>query len=161
MPRFAPKGLAGLMDIALHPEFATNGYVYLSYSKPISADDTAVAIARGRWDGRALRDTQDVFVAGAETTGGARMAFGGDGMLYVSAGGGGETHPQDPGQSRRQGAAADAGGPRAGRQSIRRPRRLQARDLHARSSQHARPRRSSHQRARSGKSRWGRTAATR
>ena len=60
------------MDIALHPDFATNGYVYLSYSKPISADDTAVAIARGRWDGRALRDTRDVFVAGAETTGGAR-----------------------------------------------------------------------------------------
>jgi glucose/arabinose dehydrogenase len=84
------------MDIALHPQFATNGYVYLAYSKPISADDAAVAIARGRWDGRALRDTRDVFVAGAETTGGARMAFGGDGMLYVSAGGGGESHPQDP-----------------------------------------------------------------
>jgi glucose/arabinose dehydrogenase len=95
-PEVRPQGLAGLMDIALHPEFATNGYVYLSYSKPISADDTAVAVARGRWDGRALRDTRDVFVAGAETTGGARMAFGGDGMLYVSAGGSGDSHPQDP-----------------------------------------------------------------
>jgi glucose/arabinose dehydrogenase len=95
VPEVRPQGLAGLMDIVLHPSFATNGYVYLSYSKPISADDTAVAIARGRWDGRALRDTRDVFVAGAETTGGARLAFGGDGMLYVSAGGGGEQHPQD------------------------------------------------------------------
>ena len=38
-----------------------------------------------------------MFVAGAETGGGARMAFGGDGMLYVSAGGGGEQQPQDPG----------------------------------------------------------------
>ncbi len=97
VPAVRAEGLAGLMDIALHPDFATNGYVYLAYSKPISADDTAVAIARGRWDGRALRDTNDVFVAGAETTGGARMAFGGDGMLYVSAGGGGDSHPQDPG----------------------------------------------------------------
>jgi glucose/arabinose dehydrogenase len=96
VPEVRAEGLAGLMDIALHPDFAANGYVYLAYSKPISADDTAVAIARGRWDGRALRDTNDVFVAGAETTGGARMAFGGDGMLYVSAGGGGESHPQDP-----------------------------------------------------------------
>jgi glucose/arabinose dehydrogenase len=43
-----------------------------------------------------LRDTTDVFIAGAETAGGARMAFGGDGMLYVSTGGGGEQHPQDP-----------------------------------------------------------------
>jgi glucose/arabinose dehydrogenase len=95
VPEVRPQGLAGLMDLALHPEFETNGYVYLSYTKPIGAEDTAVAIARGRWDGRALRDTRDVFVAGAETTGGARMTFGGDGMLYVSAGGGGEQHPQD------------------------------------------------------------------
>jgi glucose/arabinose dehydrogenase len=95
VPEVRAEGLAGLMDIALHPDFATNAYVYLSYSKPISADDTAVAVARGRWDGSALRDTRDVFIAGAETTGGARMAFGGDGMLYVSAGGGGEQHPQD------------------------------------------------------------------
>jgi glucose/arabinose dehydrogenase len=96
VPEVRPQGLAGLMDIAMHPSFATNRYVYLSYTKPISADDSAVAIARGRWDGRALVDTRDVFVAGAETTGGARMTFGGDGMLYVSAGGGGEQHPQDP-----------------------------------------------------------------
>jgi glucose/arabinose dehydrogenase len=96
VPEVRAERLAGLMDIALHPDFARNGFVYLSYSKPIAADDTAVAIARGRWDGRALRDTRDVFVAGAETTGGARLAFGGDGMLYVSAGGGGESHPQDP-----------------------------------------------------------------
>ena len=82
----------------------------------------------------------DVFVAGAETTGGARMAFGGDGMLYVSAGGGGEQPSAGSRQPRRQSAAADAGRPRAARQSIRRPRRLQARDLHARPSQHARPR---------------------
>jgi glucose/arabinose dehydrogenase len=96
VPEVRPQGLAGLMDIVLHPNFAANGYVYLSYSKPITADDTAVAIARGRWDGRALRDTRDVFIAGAETTGGARLAFGGDGMLYVSAGGGGDDHPQNP-----------------------------------------------------------------
>ena len=95
VPEVRPEGLAGLMDIALHPDFASNRFVYLSYSKPISADDTAVAVARGRWDGRALRDTRDIFVAGAETTGGARLAFGGDGLLYVSAGGGGEQHSQD------------------------------------------------------------------
>src|SRR5688572_19287995 len=58
VPQGRPQGLAGLMDIALHPDFETNRYVYLSYTKPISADDTAVAIARGRWDGRALRDTE-------------------------------------------------------------------------------------------------------
>jgi glucose/arabinose dehydrogenase len=95
VPEVRAEGLSGLMDIALHPDFARNGYVYLSYAKPISADDTAVAVARGRWDGRALRGMRDVFVAGPETGGGARMTFGGDGMLYVSAGGG-EQHPQNP-----------------------------------------------------------------
>jgi aldose sugar dehydrogenase len=96
VPPVRAEGLAGLMDIVLHPAFATNGYVYLSYGKAVSADDAAVAVARGRWDGTALRDTRDVFVAGSETTGGARLAFGGDGMLYLSAGGSGESHPQDP-----------------------------------------------------------------
>jgi glucose/arabinose dehydrogenase len=96
VPPVRPEGLGGLMDVVLHPQFASNGYVYLSYSKQVGADDSAVAVARGRWDGRALRDTRDVFVAGAETAGGARMAFGGDGMLYVSAGGGGDQYPQDP-----------------------------------------------------------------
>src|SRR5262245_8582533 len=43
VPTVRAEGLAGLMDIALHPEFATNGYVYLAYSKPISTEDTAVA----------------------------------------------------------------------------------------------------------------------
>jgi glucose/arabinose dehydrogenase len=96
VPEVRPEGLAGLMDVVLHPDFATNRYVYLSYSKPVSATDAAVAVARGRWDGRALQETEDVFVAGVETTGNARMAFGGDGMLYVAAGGSGEQHAQDP-----------------------------------------------------------------
>ena len=95
--RFGPKDLAGLMDIALHPEFATQRLRLLSATASRSARTTPrVAIARGRWDGRALRDTRDVFVAGAETTGGARMAFGGDGMLYVSAGGGGDSNRRIP-----------------------------------------------------------------
>jgi glucose/arabinose dehydrogenase len=96
VPEVRPEGLAGLMDVALHPDFAANRYVYLSYSKPVSATDAAVAVARARWDGRALRETEDVFVAGVETTGNARMAFGSDGMLYVAAGGSGEQHAQDP-----------------------------------------------------------------
>jgi aldose sugar dehydrogenase len=88
--------LSGLMDIALHPNFASNGFVYLSYNKPLSADDAALAIMRGRWDGRALRDTRDIFVAGTETGGVSRLAFGADGMLYMSTGGGGQEQPQDP-----------------------------------------------------------------
>lgn len=74
---------AGLFDVVLHPGFATNRYVYLSYTKPVSEEETRLAIARGRWDGDRIIGTEDVFI----TSGGAsRLAFGHDGMLYVSAG---------------------------------------------------------------------------
>ena len=96
LPEVRAENLSGLMDIALHPNFASNGYVYLSYNKPLAADDAALAIARGRWDGRALRDTRDIFVAGTETGGVSRLAFGADRMLYMSTGGGGQQQPQDP-----------------------------------------------------------------
>jgi glucose/arabinose dehydrogenase len=54
---------------------------------------TTVAIARGRWDGNALTDVRDVFVADdwkddtVPPTSAARMVFGRDGMLYVTIGG--------------------------------------------------------------------------
>jgi len=84
VPELVSGGInAGLFDVVLHPDFATNRYVYLSYTKPVSEDDRRLAIARGRWDGSRLVDTEDVFV----TSGGAsRLAFGHDGMLYATAG---------------------------------------------------------------------------
>jgi aldose sugar dehydrogenase len=95
LPEILAARLTGLMDLALHPDFATNSYVYFSYNKPIGADDSALAIGRGRWDGKALTGTTDVFVAGTDTGGVSRLTFGGDGMLYMSLGGGGQTLPQD------------------------------------------------------------------
>lgn len=95
-PEAKPEGLSGLMDIALHPEFARNGFVYLSYNKPLAGDKSALAIARGRWDGTALRDTRDVFVAGEGTAGVSRLAFGPDRSLYMSLAGGNGEQPQDP-----------------------------------------------------------------
>ncbi len=95
LPQVRAEGLTGLMDLALHPDFDRNGLVYFSYHKPV-ADDGALTIGRGRWDGKALTGTADVFVAGNDTGGVSRLAFGGDGMLYMSLGGGGQQLPQDP-----------------------------------------------------------------
>src|SRR3989454_12350171 len=36
VPEVRAAGLSGLMDIALHPKFAENGFVYLTYTKPTS-----------------------------------------------------------------------------------------------------------------------------
>ena len=79
--------LAGLMDVAVHPRFAENRLVYLTYSKP-TPNGSTVALARGRFEGAALSEVRDVFVADAEMNGGAsRVAFAPDGTLYMSVGG--------------------------------------------------------------------------
>jgi len=95
VPMVRAQGLSGLMDIALHPRFAENRYVYLTYTKPLGPDKSTLALARGTWDGKALTAVQDLFVA--EGAGGAsRIAFGRDGMLYMTTGGGGGEGAQDP-----------------------------------------------------------------
>jgi aldose sugar dehydrogenase len=96
LPTVRRAGLAGLMDVTLHPQFATNSFVYVSYSKPLNEKENATAIARGRWDGSALTDVKDIFVAPAGVGGAARMAFGRDGTLYVTTSGGGANNAQDP-----------------------------------------------------------------
>jgi aldose sugar dehydrogenase len=83
-PEARAVGLSGMLDVALHPEFADNGYVYISYNKGLEGNQSALAVARGRWNGEALEDTRDIFVAGAETGGVSRLVFGRDGLLYVS-----------------------------------------------------------------------------
>lgn len=89
VPAVFARGLAGLMDVALHPRFDENGLVYLTYSQP-GADGVRVALLRGRLDGTALRDTADIFVSDrlrADGTAASRLAFGGDGTLFMTVGG--------------------------------------------------------------------------
>ena len=104
VPAVFTGGLAGLMDVALHPDFDENRLVYLSYTRPLPDDEATVALVRGRLDGMALRDVEDVFVAEpfGGSTAGARMGFAPDGSLYLTVGGAFRTDPaeslaQDPG----------------------------------------------------------------
>jgi glucose/arabinose dehydrogenase len=82
--------LGGLMDVVLHPRFAENHLVYLTYSKPGEKDLIATALGRGTWNGSALTNFQELFVVEPwwDGQGGAasRIAFGRDGMLYMTTG---------------------------------------------------------------------------
>jgi glucose/arabinose dehydrogenase len=91
-----PGAVHGYMDVVLHPRFAENRYVYLTYTKPLDATRRTVAIARGRWDGRALTEVRDIFVADAAGT--SRIAFGRDGTLFMTTTGAPRepNSPQDP-----------------------------------------------------------------
>ena len=97
VPEVLSRGLAGLMDVALHPAFEENRLVYLSYTRPLPGETGTVAVVRGRLDGMALRDVEDVFVAEpfGGTTAGARMAFAPGGLLYLTVGGAFRTDPLD------------------------------------------------------------------
>jgi len=86
-----PGTVHGYMDIALHPRFAENHLLYLTYTKPLDGGKRTTAIARGRWDGKALADVKDIFTLDEGST--SRIAFGSDGMLYLSTTG---KDPQDP-----------------------------------------------------------------
>ncbi|PYS24219.1 MAG: hypothetical protein DMG11_24665 [Acidobacteria bacterium] len=88
---------AGLFDIALHPKFAENKLVYFTYSKPGENGQQATTLARGRLDGSALTDVRDLFVGEWTTVlGGSRIAFGRDGMIYMTTGAATGNAAQDP-----------------------------------------------------------------
>jgi len=86
-----PGAIHGYMDLALHPQFATNHWLYLTYTKPLDEKRRVAAVARGHWDGRALTELSDVFVT--DVGGPARIAFGRDGTLFMTTAG---NNPQDP-----------------------------------------------------------------
>ncbi|MCY4638238.1 MAG: PQQ-dependent sugar dehydrogenase [Acidobacteria bacterium] len=90
VPEVRIDGNGGLMDVALHPDFADNGLVYLTYTKRHEDGRGSPALARGRLDGHALRDVKDLVVtppySGNSGLNG-RVAFGRDGKVYMSTGG--------------------------------------------------------------------------
>ncbi len=82
-----PGAVHGYMGIVLHPQFAQNQLLYLSYTKK-TGDQQNVAVARMRWTGSALTDVKEIWV-GDDTTGGATpIVFGKDGKLYIATSGG-------------------------------------------------------------------------
>lgn len=88
-PQVWATGQGGLLEVLPHPRFAENQFLYLTYSKPCEAGATT-ALLRGRFDGKALTDARDLFVADNCNTGnphfGSKLAFGRDGMLYMTIG---------------------------------------------------------------------------
>ncbi|HCV25761.1 MAG TPA: PQQ-dependent sugar dehydrogenase [Candidatus Latescibacteria bacterium] len=96
VPPVRARGQGGLMDIVLHPDFANNQLVYLSYSEPGvgDGDDTIgyTVIDRARLTGLALTDLERVYEVDAEFYSrrghhfGSRIVFDADGFLYFTIG---------------------------------------------------------------------------
>ena len=97
VPEIRVAGLSGLMDVALHPLFSENNWVYLTYTKPLDDDGVVLTLARGRWNGSALVGVEEIFVADPGTRGASRIAFAQDGTLYMTTGGNGAQDPNSHG----------------------------------------------------------------
>ncbi|WP_421857107.1 PQQ-dependent sugar dehydrogenase [Oceanicaulis sp.] len=83
------EGQAGLFDLALSPDFATTGVVYLSYASG-TADANTPALYRARYEAGQLVEGETIFRAepmrSTNAHYGARLAFLPDGTLLMTAG---------------------------------------------------------------------------
>jgi glucose/arabinose dehydrogenase len=84
LPEVKVEEFAGLNDVVLHPDFADTHLVYLTYYKPLDEENATVAVLRGTWDGHAILNAEDIFVAEPALGGASRLLFDRHGMLYVS-----------------------------------------------------------------------------
>lgn len=101
VPRVHASGQGGLLDVARHPDFRENGWVYLSYAGG-RWGRAGTEIARGRLRGHRLEDVEVLFRALPKSGGGrhfgSRLRFAPDGHLFVTLGDRGDRHrAQDPG----------------------------------------------------------------
>ncbi|MGI8906790.1 MAG: PQQ-dependent sugar dehydrogenase [Candidatus Sumerlaeaceae bacterium] len=90
-PKAWENGQGGMMDVAVDPDYAKNGWVYLGYSEP-GGGSGMTRIVRGKLRDAMWVDEQVVWQAGKEhytKSGihfGCRIVFGPDGKLYFSVG---------------------------------------------------------------------------
>jgi len=96
-PAVRVSGRSGLMEVLLHPQFASNRFIYFTYLKAVNEKQTALTLARGRFDGTAISELKDIFSAGAGVSGPSRLAWGRDGKVYMTTPSSGDgKSSQDP-----------------------------------------------------------------
>jgi glucose/arabinose dehydrogenase len=85
-------GEGGLLGIALHPDFASNSYVYLYYTYQNSGINTLNRVVRMIFTDRKLSNEEVIVdrIPGSSNHNGGRIKFGPDRMLYIGTGDAGE-----------------------------------------------------------------------
>jgi aldose sugar dehydrogenase len=94
LPPLHAQGQGGLLDVVPHPDHATNGWIYITYSKG-SEEATVPALIRARLEGTRLVDVEDLFESNTPTGPGrhygSRVLFLPDGTLLMTIGDRGAT----------------------------------------------------------------------
>lgn len=102
VPEVYNRGQGGLLDLELHPNYAKNGWIYISYASTEGEGEGGnTAIIRAKLKDEALVDIQKLYKAEPNTTKGqhfgSRIEFDNDGYLFFSIGERGnlQQNPQD------------------------------------------------------------------
>ena len=98
LPEIHALRQGGLMEVLLHPDFANNQWVYLTFSKADEDEQTATALARGRLHGDELHDVEMIYVQERYSAPGrhygSKLAWLPDGTLLMSIGDRGPEPPR-------------------------------------------------------------------
>lgn len=98
LPEIHARGQGGLMEVLLHPEYESNGWIYLTWSKPDGEGQTATALGRTRLEGTSLVDFEELFVQDRYSSPGrhygSKLAWTLDGKLLMSIGDRGADPPR-------------------------------------------------------------------
>jgi len=93
LPPVAAFGQGGLLDVALHPRYRDNGWIYLSYVGE-GPGGYGTEVLRGRLQGKTLHDVRILFRMRPKSGGGqhfgARLVFDRQGFLFITLGDRGE-----------------------------------------------------------------------
>lgn len=102
VPEVYKRGQGGLLDVALHPDYDSNGWIYISYSSDKGDDKGGhTALMRAKLKGDALVENELLYKATPNTTKGqhfgSRIEFDNEGYLYLTIGerGARDENPQD------------------------------------------------------------------
>jgi glucose/arabinose dehydrogenase len=98
LPAVAVHGQGGLLDVAVHPDFEKNRWVYLSYAAEGKEKGTfGTEVARAKLINGKLQQVETLFVAQPKVDGGAhfgsRLVFDGKGHLFITLGDRGKRDP--------------------------------------------------------------------
>ena len=78
----------GLLEVAPHPNFASNRMLYLTYSKPLADKQSTTALVRGRFENDRLTGVEQLFESVSQGRGhfGGKIAFDKNGFLFLTLG---------------------------------------------------------------------------
>ncbi|WP_084625552.1 PQQ-dependent sugar dehydrogenase [Salinimicrobium xinjiangense] len=87
-PKVFAQGQGGMLDVALHPDFEQNNYVYLSFAEPGANNTASTALGRGKLQGNSLQDFEVIFRMEPKMEGpnhfGGRIVFTSDNEIFLT-----------------------------------------------------------------------------